>query len=313
MFGSTVLEVATGLIFIYLLLSLACTVVSEWIAALLALRAKNLMEGVKSLLHDHAGTGLAMELFNHSLIQGLCKAGQSPHMATVLNKKDGPSYIPPRTFAIALLDTLKLLAPAAPQADNAARLQQQVAIIIAATGLNPTLKQGLLALINQAGGDIAKLQQNVETWFDDGMDRASGWYKKQSQAILLGLGLGVAVLMNADTVYIVNTLMHNDAMRASIVADAGKFTAQGQPKDAKAVFDELKRVPLPIGWSMDRLNHINGENWLVAIFGWFFTAAALSLGAPFWFDMLNKIMNMRAAGITPADKAKAQPPDGKPK
>jgi hypothetical protein len=48
MFGSNALELATGTIFIYLLLSLICTVINEGIAAALEQRGKNLLEGIKN-------------------------------------------------------------------------------------------------------------------------------------------------------------------------------------------------------------------------------------------------------------------------
>jgi hypothetical protein len=38
------------------------------------------------------------------------------------------------------------------------------------------------------------------------------------------------------------------------------------------------------------------------IVGWILTAIAASLGAPFWFDILNKFMNIRAAGTSPTEK-----------
>ena len=38
------------------------------------------------------------------------------------------------------------------------------------------------------------------------------------------------------------------------------------------------------------------------IAGWILTAIAASLGAPFWFDTLNKFMNVRAAGTSPTEK-----------
>ena len=32
------------------------------------------------------------------------------------------------------------------------------------------------------------------------------------------------------------------------------------------------------------------------LFGWLFTAAAVSLGAPFWFDLLSRVAKLRGAG-----------------
>jgi len=58
------------------------------------------------------------------------------------------------------------------------------------------------------------------------------------------------------------------------------------------------------GWSGEmRLLHEQG--WSLWLFrhlpGWLMTAFAVSLGAPFWFDILKRFMNVRAAGVPPKD------------
>ena len=39
--------------------------------------------------------------------------------------------------------------------------------------------------------------------------------------------------------------------------------------------------------------------------GWLITAFAVSMGAPFWFDLLNKFVNIRASGKAPEEEPKA--------
>src|SRR5215510_11965979 len=94
MFGSSILEVAIGLVFIYLLLSLICTAVNEIIASLINRRGENLFEGIISLLNDPSFTGLAQKLYNHGLIDGISQSSRRP------------SYMASKTFALALLDIL---------------------------------------------------------------------------------------------------------------------------------------------------------------------------------------------------------------
>ena len=50
MFGSTVLEVAVCLVFIYLPINLICTAMNEWIASLINMRGRTLFKGIKNLL-----------------------------------------------------------------------------------------------------------------------------------------------------------------------------------------------------------------------------------------------------------------------
>jgi hypothetical protein len=101
MFGSNALEIAIGLVFIYLLLSLLCSVINEGIAAGIEQRGKTLLEGVKNLLNDPEFTSLAQHVYNHGLIGGVMEG------VTDFSKTNRlPSYIAPSNFALALLDIL---------------------------------------------------------------------------------------------------------------------------------------------------------------------------------------------------------------
>jgi hypothetical protein len=101
MLGSNILEVAIGLIFVYLLLSLVCTALNEGIASLLDKRANNLLDGVKNLLNDPKLTGLAQQVYNHGLIGGISQYASDPNKKTRF-----PSYMSPANFSLALLDIL---------------------------------------------------------------------------------------------------------------------------------------------------------------------------------------------------------------
>ena len=101
MFGSSILEAAIALIFVYLLLSLMCTALNEGIASLIQKRGKNLFEGIKNLLNDPTFTGLAQQVYNHGLIGGISQNAANPRKPTRL-----PSYMSSENFSLALLDIL---------------------------------------------------------------------------------------------------------------------------------------------------------------------------------------------------------------
>jgi hypothetical protein len=101
MFGSSILEVAIGVVFVYLLLSLICTAINEWIATLINKRGKNLFDGIRNLLNDPKFTGLAQQVYTHGLLDGI-----SQDAANSAKPNRLPSYIPSNTFALALLDIL---------------------------------------------------------------------------------------------------------------------------------------------------------------------------------------------------------------
>jgi len=81
----------------------------------------------------------------------------------------------------------------------------------------------------------------------------------------------------------------------------------------------IEGLGLPIGWTYgDPKNPTNDPrafrgvdpgNWFLRILGWFITALALSLGAPFWFDLLNKFMVVRAT-VKPKEKSPDEPSKG---
>ena len=68
--------------------------------------------------------------------------------------------------------------------------------------------------------------------------------------------------------------------------------------------ESLETLSLPVGWSSLQQQYFQ-RNWLMVLVGWALTTLAGSLGAPFWFDTLNRIMNVRAAGKVP-DQAAAK-------
>lgn len=80
MFGSKILEIIIGLVFIYWLLSLLCSGISEMISSIISMRAKDLEKAIRNLLNDPKGKGPAKDFYNHSLVKTLKKRGKEiPH------------------------------------------------------------------------------------------------------------------------------------------------------------------------------------------------------------------------------------------
>jgi hypothetical protein len=284
MFGSTILDVAIGIIFIYLLVSLVISAINELVAAMLKSRATNLSQGIQALLQDPSQAGWVARLYQHPLIQSL-----SPP-----NSK--PSYIPSRTFALALLD---LVAPAT--TDGNRTLADLKAGMV---NLPEPLQKTLTNLLDEAQHDVERLKTQIEIWFNNGMDRASGWYKRKTQWFQFFLGLTIVIVLNIDSVHIGRALFAvNSPLRASLVESAKSFVAEpgGTNKPMKDVVDAISTASLPIGWS----EFPKPDQWPTVIMGWLITAFAVSMGAPFWFDLLNKVINVRASGKAPEEEPKS--------
>ncbi len=301
MFGSFALEIAISLALLYMLLGLMCSVLNEWMAGILNMRAKNLWDGVRNLLYDPEGTGLAKQLYDHALVKNLGKPGTIP------------SYVPSRAFALALFD---LVAPV--HGSTTTRTLQDIQSSVA-TISNEQVKSALLALLDDAGDDLKKARENVERWYDDAMDRVSGWYKRKTQVFIFVWALAVTLSVNADTILIANTLAQDATLRASLVSMAEVTAKEALPQNAeqereriKRMSAEIKQLGLPIGWSREpndtKALPSDVGGWALKIIGLSLTAIAVSLGAPFWFDVLNKLVNIRSVGKQPERSHQESPP-----
>src|SRR5260370_4995440 len=112
MFGFPILEVAIGLCFVYLLLSLICSAVNETIAALTQRRGKLLAQAINNLVGD---LGIKDQIYAHPVIKSLYQPG-----------KELPSYIPSQKFALALMDIVT--GPGKPASDPEAPRQAVAAM-----------------------------------------------------------------------------------------------------------------------------------------------------------------------------------------
>ena len=232
MFGSAILDTAIGMAFVFLLLSLICGIIQEIIATAVSWRAKTLKDGIQQLLSDPNFSGLAKKLYDHALIKPMMKAGKDP------------SYISSRTFALALLDMMD------PSAANKAAASAQAFV----AGLpNGQLKTIATALVSDATMKVEHLRQNIEDWFDDAMDRVSGWYKRRAQIVTLAVGLVVCVGFNVDALAIFSTMWKDPTVRESVVKQAASFAAAKPNEPAKSTSvaelqSQLGSLALPIGW-----------------------------------------------------------------
>jgi hypothetical protein len=340
MLGSVILDVAIGMILLYLLLSLLCSTLREGLEGWLKTRSVHLERGVRELLHDPSGRGLAYDLYNHPLVQSLYRGEYDPARIPVRTREGRteygtmpargnlPSYIPAGNFALALLDVVaRGPSGADPGAADASAPVLSLAGVRAriAEIQNPPVQRALLAAIDTANGDLTRAQKNVEAWFNSSMDRVSGWYKRKTQLVLFLLGLGVAVVLNVDSFGIAQFLYHDKPTRDALVAQAAAVAADSdfikQPRSVAQIRATIDSLRLPIGWSRDAEGELyrvtpNGneevhrrESWAKwledlagAMGGWLVTAIAVSFGAPFWFDLLNKVMVVRST-VKPHEKS----------
>jgi hypothetical protein len=242
------LDVAIGLTFLYLLLAIVCTAVNEWISTVFRLRAHTLKRAVERLLDAPNGKiketrdtqpkaeHLSHAVMNHALIRSLS------------DWRKTPLYIPPKRFVGALLDTLDKH-PHHAEADetdagtteaqtdrkrtntiktDVDHIQAQLTALAKAHPIRSFSHRRFVTgqgdETDARGADSATIDQSgtglLEDWFNEAMDRASGWYKRQMLWITLAVASVVTVAANADTLVAARIIWHDPTTRSMVVAQA---------------------------------------------------------------------------------------------
>ncbi len=359
----TMIDLVIGLVLIYFLFSLVVSGINEVIARWARLRAKYLEAGIRRMLGP-----LADEFFIHPTIASLGGndgwmglLGERPSSS---GKSRKPSYIPSRTFATAVLSLIAHHATSAPPAGaggepKLADLQMNLETWLA-TLPDDQLKRTFQMFLTQAGNDLDRFVHNIEGWFDDSMDRVSGWYKRNAKRIMLVIGIVVAFAGNIDTLLLGKTLWNEGPLRQSLVSQATNLVnstaspAPGAPTGATGatgptgaggatgaagassalpcpmpvptappatsptpgatpppgdsvacIVQQVKAIQelhIPLGWTTQKPDPrlpANVPQWGFKVLGLLLTGVALSFGAPFWFDLLGRLTNLRASGPPP--------------
>jgi hypothetical protein len=233
-----------------------------------------------------------------------------------------------------------------------------------------SIKTALSAFLAQAGEDMVAFRRNVANWFNDVMDHTSGWYKRNTQLILMAIAVILCTFNNVDTIALVDHLSTDPAARAAAAKEAGAFLETSGPAPAAAgnvpvesrrpatdprqvalqYRSSLDATKLPLWWTWSEWNNLwyalddtapnaeaRGANapsaapastgpmpapvprfspnstWIIAKFtGLLLSIMAVSMGAPFWFDVLNKLVNIRLAAGRPDPTATELAPAAAP-
>ena len=190
------------------------------------------------------------------------------------------------------------------------------------------LKPQLQALVKEASGDVSRFRTSVEKWYDDHMDRVSGWYKRHVAKITLAAGAIIVILLNLNALTIGRTLYTENAVSAAVSAVAAKAvpsscssssTSQECLADLEGQLSAAAAAGLPVGWGTVRAcrEHLVLCNWMdqrgifspygnsgwqlvLALVGFVVMIISLVPGAQFWFGLLTKLNTLRTTGPPPA-------------
>jgi len=183
-----------------------------------------------------------------------------------------------------------------------------------------TLARRIQSQVDNQEVKLVEFQKGLADWFDQSMVRAGGTYKRNAKLYSFCLGLLVAILANVDSITMIDRLYKNQSLSDTATQLANQViqnnpqaitnlnkanNAQERNKAIQPVKENINVVVdqisnFPIGWNLPKDMNISPLAWLSRLLGWFISAIAFSMGAPFWFEILSKFMNVRNAGQRPS-------------
>jgi len=292
MSGFEFLDLVIGLIFIYLIYSIAASTLWEIFVNASHLKGNMMRKWILANFGDckdkESGNHLILDhplitLFHYPIIRG--------NFSTWFRKKDPgkpdkkiskPTYISSKTFTDVLIDIIT----SDPKNPGAVEINLYTfkEKLKKTEYLPPRIKTVFLAYINDASDNFQKVKDKISAWYEEAQDRLIGSYKKNLQMWIFLISAILVGGTNADTFNFVNFLYNNDnareaiAVRATQIVEDSAFVgsvaridtaainaASGrdstammqhldhQIKKLEALYSELKQNEIPIGWNRNQL------------------------------------------------------------
>jgi len=276
-----ILDIAVVLVSIYLVMAVATSGLVELLGSMLNWRGNTLRDGIGRMLGDPRMRSLARRVWTHPLV-----ASQPSGLR-------GPSYLDSKVFGLALADIVK------------------------ESGEFDSAVQGgaVGALLRASGNDPAAFRASAERWFDEGMARVSGAYKRRTHVVMLVFSLVVAALSNIDSIQLVRTLAQMPNDQRSVLSDSLGHAAAAPapapapvpalaPDGAPAAGSEADMgvIAAGIDSALDRIGEVGkilpfvkpdtAMGWAGKLVGWLITAVAVAVGSQFWFGLLGNVVRL---------------------
>jgi len=330
-----VLDLVAGLIFIYLLLSIINNSLFEIIIAVMKSRAKMLKvwldetltpSTAQKLMNHPLLNGASKPNKSTTYMDSKCFA--SAIIETILtaseNAKKGDAK---QDIAIPLIEKIN---SGIDNAELPAELKSVLRLFVAKT--KSSIDANKLLTNPEMIEEIKHLESQIANWFDSIMERLTGKFKRKSLFFTFIFGTIITCLLNIDSISLMNYLYNNPEARQKLAVASYNSTDEGSDmnkkiesiknKAAKSVdsstVDSLSQIItkiknekasidttlaslnslIPIGWKEAEYKELNKGgigSWSTKIGGLIMTILALCLGAPFWFDILNKVANLRSS------------------
>ena len=330
-----ILDLVAGILFVYFVLSIISSSAVEMIMSALKVRSEILTEWLmhifdKTIKTTGGEVTLGQAIMDHCSVTALSKKGKSPAYIDAKNfvsaLLEKITYDPenPASIATSLSGIIDKI-----EKSNALSNELKRVLLNYASEAKNTYE----SLSIKTMSEIDLFRDKIEKWFDSSMDRITGTLKvKYLRPFTLVVAIITTLAMNADSIAISKYLYNNPEARskmadmayskeaaqslnnqmaelATSLPDTARLTEQQFRDAVHARMEIIKNAnasiegTIPLGWSKAEFIPKPGSNiffLLVAkIIGLTATVLAIMMGAPFWFDVLNKVSNLRSSGTKP--------------
>ena len=345
MSGFPILDLVVGVIFIFFLLSIICSSIVEMILTARRIRAEVLEKWLVTIFDTEVINAknkkvlLGQEIMDHCALTALSPKHKAP---TYIDAKNFVSAALDKITAYSKVVNPKSMDEIIQSLESTTAISDELkrAFLSYANEAKDTFE----ALSVKTTGAIEMFKKKVENWYDSNMQRISGTMKvKYTRRFTFISAVVITLLLNADTVEISKYLYNNPDARAKIVAkayetstdetmkedmnrirqratasdDTMKLTIDQLNDSLKAKMDAINQAnaalkeSIPLGWTKSEFTvQSDVPDWVAFVItklvGMAVTVIAIMMGAPFWFDVLNKISNLRGSGNKPPEGEKKQ-------
>lgn len=294
---------------------------TEAISSLFRWRATMLAKEIKELLNDKI-TGLGTRIYSNPLVNPGGPGDDPPEFIS----KRLPSYIDPTSFAVALTSALQLdqtqlneLAKIVktdrnPSKTRERKIEEGLSVKIPELQNESRLRSLLATIIHLGNFDLKLIHTAVAQWFVQANNRLTGTYKRRVQLSNFLIALVIAVIFDLSPLPpgvgsltpvfpASNDFTHNVSGSAHFAPPTSSrtetsFGSPGQdPTGLRAAHVESHdEVASDSSGELRSWAVIFNDTGVFQFIGWFITAIATVLGAPFWFGVLSKVTNVRGSG-----------------
>ena len=337
MLNSSILDIVIGFSFLFFLLSNCVTLIVELLSSWMNIRSKNLKKGIQKLLDDiidnkgNNASGLSKLFFEHPMITSLTSEKKA------LNKLKSDK------FARVVIDILNKESAKnkgkrtnkTTQLSNG-NISSSIDIVSSKNYFDQTRTSETVDLLKtfaeEAREDINEFQQKLENWFDEQGDQMRDWFAAEIRTVTLMVSVFVVFALNVDSIRIYKALSKNDKLRMELANSAAEFLenhkdvefvkkdSANYTKEIAKIYNESLKEPMElmgIGWKNAKGTYSSKDGsgislcaFATSILGMIISILAISLGAPFWYDVLTRVNRLKNAANqtnTTTSATKTQP------